>query len=99
MRVGRSVDSRLRRSTREQDRTFAQTKLVLVSAHSPGGIAREGVAAMAGFRDRPLIRDALLAGGVIAASAVAALIALDRGPVSRHHFRAAGQQARRRRRI
>jgi hypothetical protein len=41
---------------------------------------------MAGLRDRPLIRDALLAGGVIAASAVAALIALDRGPISRHHF-------------
>jgi Galactose oxidase, central domain len=41
---------------------------------------------MAGFRDRPLIRDALLAGGVIAASAVAALIALDRGPLPRHHF-------------
>jgi Galactose oxidase, central domain/Kelch motif len=44
------------------------------------------MAAMAGFRDRPLIRDALLAGGVIAASAVAALIALDRGPGPRHHF-------------
>jgi hypothetical protein len=42
--------------------------------------------AMAGLKDRPLIRDALLAGGVIAASAVAALIALDRGPISRHHF-------------
>jgi hypothetical protein len=41
---------------------------------------------MAGLRDRPLIRDALLAGGVIAASAVAALIALDRGPLPRHHF-------------
>ena len=41
---------------------------------------------MAGFRDRSLIRDALLAGGVIAASAVAALIAFDRGPVPRHHF-------------
>ena len=35
---------------------------------------------MAGLRDRPLLRDALLAGGVIAASAVAALVALDRGP-------------------
>jgi Galactose oxidase, central domain/Kelch motif len=41
---------------------------------------------MAGLRDRPLIRDALLAGGVIAASAVAALIALDRGPIPRPHF-------------
>ena len=41
---------------------------------------------MAGLRDRPLIRDALLAGGVIAASAVAALIALDRGAVPRHLF-------------
>jgi Galactose oxidase, central domain len=41
---------------------------------------------MAGLRDRPLIRDALLAGGVIAASAVAALIALDRGPAPHHHF-------------
>lgn len=38
---------------------------------------------MAGLRDRPLLRDALLAGGVIAASAVAALIALDRGQGSR----------------
>jgi Galactose oxidase, central domain len=44
------------------------------------------MAAMAGLRDRPLIRDALLAGGVIAASAVAALIALDRGPLPRHLF-------------
>jgi len=41
---------------------------------------------MAGLRDRPLIRDALLAGGVIAASAVAVLIALDRGPIPRRHF-------------
>jgi hypothetical protein len=41
---------------------------------------------MGGLRDRPLIRDALLAGGVIAASAVAALVLLDRGPVSRPHF-------------
>jgi hypothetical protein len=38
---------------------------------------------MAGLRDRPLLRDALLAGGVIAAGAVAALIALDRGQGSR----------------
>jgi len=41
---------------------------------------------MAGLRDRPLMRDALLAGGVIAASAVAALIALDPGAVPRPHF-------------
>jgi len=41
---------------------------------------------MAGLSDRPLIRDALLAGGIIAASAVAALIALDRGPAPRPHF-------------
>jgi Galactose oxidase, central domain len=41
---------------------------------------------MAGLRDRPLMRDALLAGGVIAAGAIAALIALDRGPASRRHF-------------
>ncbi|MFZ0677130.1 Kelch repeat-containing protein [Candidatus Binatus sp.] len=41
---------------------------------------------MAGLRDRPLIRDALLAGGIIAAGAVAALIALDRGPAPRPHF-------------
>lgn len=41
---------------------------------------------MAALRDRPLMRDALLAGGVIAASAVAALIALDRGPGARPHF-------------
>jgi hypothetical protein len=41
---------------------------------------------MAGLRDRPLMLNALLAGGVIAASAVAALIALDRGPVPRPHF-------------
>jgi hypothetical protein len=41
---------------------------------------------MAALRDRPLMRDALLAGGVIAASAVAALIALDRGPDARPHF-------------
>jgi hypothetical protein len=41
---------------------------------------------MAGLRDRPLIRDALLAGGVIAASAVAALVALDPGQVSHRHF-------------
>ena len=56
-------------------------------APSPSGeIAREGIAAMAGLRDRPLMRDALLAGGVIAASAVAALIALDPGAVPRPHF-------------
>ena len=41
---------------------------------------------MAGLRDRPLMRDALLAGGVIAASAIAALIALDRGPLTRPRF-------------
>ena len=41
---------------------------------------------MAALRDRPLMRDALLAGGVIAASAVAALIALDRGTLLRPHF-------------
>jgi len=41
---------------------------------------------MAGLRDRPMMRDALLAGGVIAASAVTALIALDRGPRARPHF-------------
>jgi len=33
-----------------------------------------------------MMRDALLAGGVIAASAVAALIALDPGPLTRPHF-------------
>jgi hypothetical protein len=44
---------------------------------------------MAGLRDRPLMRDALLAGGVIAASAVAILIALDRGPVPRPHLNSA----------
>ncbi|MGB8681288.1 MAG: kelch repeat-containing protein [Candidatus Binatus sp.] len=41
---------------------------------------------MAGLRDRPLMRDALLAGGVIAASAVAVLIAFDRGQPPRPHF-------------
>jgi hypothetical protein len=41
---------------------------------------------MAGLRDRPLMRDALLAGGVIAASALTALIALDRGQLTRPHF-------------
>jgi len=41
---------------------------------------------MAGLRDRPLMRDALLAGGVIAASAMAALIALDGGQLPRPHF-------------
>src|ERR1700722_3967882 len=51
-----------------------------------GSSHARGKAAMAGFRDRWLIRDALLAGGVVAASAVAALIAFDRGPVPRHHF-------------
>ena len=33
-----------------------------------------------------MMRDALLAGGVIAASAIAALIALDPGPLTRPHF-------------
>jgi large repetitive protein len=61
-------------------------RFVLLSAHSRPGIAREGITAMAGLSDRPLIRDALLAGGIIAASAVAALIALDRGPAARPHF-------------
>ena len=41
---------------------------------------------MGGLRDRPLIRDALLAGGVIAASAVATLVLLDRGQVTRPYF-------------
>jgi hypothetical protein len=41
---------------------------------------------MAGLRDRPLMRDALLAGGVIAASAVAVLVTLDRGPLPHRHF-------------
>jgi len=41
---------------------------------------------MPGLRDRPLMRDALLVGGVIAASAVTALIAMDRGPGPRPHF-------------
>jgi hypothetical protein len=41
---------------------------------------------MAGLRDRPLMRDALLAGGVIAAGAIAALIALDRGTPLSSHF-------------
>lgn len=41
---------------------------------------------MAGLRDRPLMRDALLAGGVIAASCVSALIAVDRGQLPRPHF-------------
>ncbi len=49
-------------------------------------IAREGIAAMAGLRDRPLMRDALLAGGVIAAGAIAALIALDHGAPLSSHF-------------
>ena len=51
-----------------------------------GGIAREGIAAMAGLRDRPLIRGALLAGGVIAGSCIAVLIAVDRGQAPRPHF-------------
>ena len=50
------------------------------------GIAREGFAAMAGLRDRPLMRNALLAGGVIAASAVSVLIALDRNWISPTRF-------------
>jgi hypothetical protein len=41
---------------------------------------------MAGSKDRPLTRDALIAGGVIAASCVAVLIAIDRGQVPRPHF-------------
>ena len=36
--------------------------------------------------DRPLIRDALLAGGVIAAGCIAALIAMDRSPRPRPHI-------------
>jgi len=36
--------------------------------------------------DRPLIRDALLAGGVIAAGCIAALIAVDRSPRPRPHI-------------
>jgi len=36
--------------------------------------------------DRPLIRDALLAGGVIAAGCIAALIAMDRNPRPRAHI-------------
>ena len=36
--------------------------------------------------DRPLIRDALLAGGVIAAGCIAALIAMDRNPRPRPHI-------------
>lgn len=47
-------------------------------------IAR-GEAAVPGS-DRPLIRDALLAGGVIAAGCIAALIAMDRGPRPRPHI-------------
>jgi Galactose oxidase, central domain/Kelch motif len=42
---------------------------------------------MASLRDRPLMRDALLAGGVIAAGAIAALIALDPGTIPRPRFR------------
>jgi len=41
---------------------------------------------MAGLRDRPLMRDALLAGVVIAASAAAVLVTLDRGPQPKRHF-------------
>jgi len=41
---------------------------------------------MAGLRDRPLMRDALLAGAVIAASAVWVLVTLDRGPLTHRHF-------------
>jgi hypothetical protein len=41
---------------------------------------------MAGLRDRPLMRDALLAGGVIAAGAIAGLIALDHGAPLSSHF-------------
>ncbi len=41
---------------------------------------------MAGLRDRPLIRDALLAGGVIAGSCIAVLIAVDRGQAPRPHL-------------
>ncbi|HKN14494.1 MAG TPA: kelch repeat-containing protein [Candidatus Binatus sp.] len=41
---------------------------------------------MAGLRERPLMRDALLVGGVIAASAVAVLVALDPGQVIRPRF-------------
>ena len=41
---------------------------------------------MAGLRDRPLMREAVLLGAVIAASAVAVMIALDNGQVARRHF-------------
>lgn len=41
---------------------------------------------MALSKDRPLIRDALLAGGVIAAGCVAALVSMDRGSIRRIHF-------------
>ncbi|HEV2171153.1 MAG TPA: kelch repeat-containing protein, partial [Candidatus Binatus sp.] len=41
---------------------------------------------MAGLRDRPLTRDALLAGAIIAAGAVAALIGVDRGNAPARHF-------------
>jgi len=44
-----------------------------------------GKAAVSGS-DRPLIRDALLAGGVIAAGCIAALIAMDRSPRPRPHI-------------
>lgn len=41
---------------------------------------------MAGLRDRPLMRAALLAGAVVAASAAVLLIAVDRGQVPPPHF-------------
>jgi hypothetical protein len=41
---------------------------------------------MAGLRDRPLIRDALLAGAVIGASAIVALIGIDRRDALHPHF-------------
>src|SRR5260370_5551240 len=57
-----------------------------IPAIPTGGNRTRGIAAMAGLRDRPLMRDALLAGGVIAAGVVAALIALDPGAVPRPRF-------------
>jgi hypothetical protein len=59
---------------------------ITIGQFPSGKIAREGFHAMAGLRDRPLIRDALLAGGVIAASCVTALIAVDHSQVPRPHF-------------
>ncbi len=41
---------------------------------------------MAEFRERPLMRNALLVGAVIATSAMAVLVALDRGQVDGRHF-------------